>query len=115
MSSKNKAWNLAPIFTRHRFIPHPIRVNVAHSYDMATGRAGTLKCDQHQRMTSVWSCSYVISAFCICVNCQEWGLWQQVMVFTLDVCILKNGKGNIKEKRDIICEWTFNEQHCLCS
>ena len=30
---------------------------------------------------------------------QEWGLWQEVVVFILNVFILKNGMAKIKEKR----------------
>ena len=36
---------------------------------------------------------------CVCVKRQEWVLWQQVMVFTLDVCIFKNVMAKIKGKR----------------
>ena len=37
---------------------------------------------------------------CVCVRTKykEWVLWQQVMVLTLNVCILENRTAMIKEK-----------------
>ena len=36
---------------------------------------------------------------CFCITLQEWFLRQQVMVFTLNVCIFKNCSAKIQEKR----------------
>ena len=46
---------------------------------------------------------------CICMKHQEWGLWQQMMLFTLNVCIFKNWIAKIKESAnvDVTCECTF--------
>ena len=41
--------------------------------------------------------------FCVYVIIQECVLRQQVMVFTLDICIFKNGTAKIKEKRNRRC------------
>ena len=43
------------------------------------------------------SCSYVTFAFL--VKRQRWRLWQQVMVFTFNICIFQKGTAMIIEKR----------------
>ena len=37
---------------------------------------------------------------CVCVRCQEWDVWQQMMVFTFNVSIFKKETTKIKEKRE---------------
>ena len=54
-----------------------------------------------------------IFCVCVCFNLHEWVLWQQVMVFTLNVFIFKNRIAKIKEKRKhrrYVCEWA-----CACT
>ena len=36
---------------------------------------------------------------CICIKCQEWGQWQQAMMFTLNMCIFKKWTMKTTEKR----------------
>ena len=54
----------------------------------------------HSKCYQVFGC-HTEATVCICISItrREWGLWQQVMVVTLNFCILKNRTANIKEKR----------------
>ena len=49
---------------------------------------------------------------CIWVKRQEWILWQQVMVFTLDTCIFKNGRQRKRQKQTITYKPAFRS---VCS
>ena len=46
---------------------------------------------------------------CACVKHQERGLWQQVMMFTFNICIFKNGRAKIKKtaNADVVYECTL--------
>ena len=62
------------------------------------------------RPVSVVLCSHVTSASAFASKRQEWLLWQQVLVFTRNICVFKNRMAKITEKNakaDIMCEWTF--------
>ena len=51
------------------------------------------------------------SHLCVCVKRQEWYIWQQVMVFALNVCIFMNGNGKDRRKIQnavVMCECTLN-------
>ena len=46
----------------------------------------------------------------VCIRCQEWGLWLQVMTFTLNIFIFKNGhqRSKTKANAEFTCELTLN-------
>ena len=48
---------------------------------------------------SLKPCWHVTSVFGFCVKCQDWILWQDVVVFTLNACIFKNWMAKLIEKR----------------
>ena len=48
-----------------------------------------------QRFKTLFTCNVCV---CICIERQERVLWQQVIVFTLNLCVLKIGMEKIKEK-----------------
>ena len=54
--------------------------------------------------------SLVYMYFCICIKHQEWVLWQQIMVFTLDVSIIENRRQRSKENSNanVTCKPAFN-------
>ena len=55
-------------------------------------------------ITKVQSCWHVMSAF---GSRQEWVPWQQLMVFTLNICIFKNRMVQIKKNANFTCECAF--------
>ena len=60
----------------------------------------------------VWSvkpCSHV-NIF-VRVKRQEWVLWQQMMMFILNICIVKNGAAKIKEKHQRWCSVWMDHKH----
>ena len=98
------------------FITRSLILGERLSSEMTTDPAGTIKCDQYQRLTSVRPSSHVTSAFCICVKCQEWCLLQQAMVFTLSLYFEERDcKDQRKTQMQTRVNVPFNEQHCLCS
>ena len=59
-------------------------------------------------------CSHVMSAFALCIKRQEWGLWQEVYVLTLIICIAGLQKSKKNANANVTCECTLILQELQC-